>query len=1257
MNKNKKIHFVIPLLVLIPLIIAIISISSYIDTVTSNMEITDDIIDHNYMLYNQYVKDYANSKITGAIGTTQYISTQLDKLTANEDGKFYDFSPLHLESQSSAFAPKSAEFFSPTEFSDIYGSSSNKSFKKIYELTKSSGALPCLHHYKDDKLDGFFILYPKWNKETFLGVTRTYYPADEFIKAISYNDPKETYRLSIFPISGTTFYTYNNSDNKVICNATENLLKGSNIKDKSDSDKTNQFQKLIVENKEGEYKWTDPDSQQEYQVFFSPMKGDNYNAIGLYTFLNIENKFGITEDISSYIHSKGLTLIFTLLVIFIAIFVTIILLHNYYNRAQTRYYNTLFLEKERYTTLINNTTLKIWEYNYKTATIIGINTDDSSGELMPIAQYKLRVQRNEIIHPDDFKIFLDFIQVIENGGKEINGQLRIKISQNEYAWYEIKGSTIYDAQNNPVNLIISGYNIDIQKKQLDYIQSTAEKDGLTRLFNLTAMHNKVDEIINDQSSSFMHAMLLIDIENLAILSEKFGATFCDAILLNFASKLYSIVNPHDLAGRVQGNTFILFLYNIPSFSYIDEIAIKITNIFDELTNTLEGTDSITGSIGATYYPIHGGTFETLYVSADKALTSAKKLKQNYCIYSDELESIHTGTNYSTLFNTDNTTTDLSNHTIIDNDIVYSVVEILFKSKEFNASISMALSMICNYYDFDQIGIIDYTEDNAQANCNHSWSNSRFERFSRQIINLPTSVEETIALYKNTVKGIFYTNDVESLNIEPSCITDIIKCAEINSIFQCAITDNGQLKGYLFAHSINKVEWEGHIADTLNLLTQIISGYLIKQRTQEDVYKLTQTDILTGSNNLFAFISKATTILEENPLQRFATVYMDIDRFKLINDKYGFSVGDHVLIDFASIISKNLRNNEIYGRIDADKFVLFMKFMGMSEFDNRIMSLFNEVSSHLREDIGYRASLIGGVYIIRDKIDISAAIDRANLARKSIKDHHHSTYEIFNESMKSSIVIKNDIETAMESAIEHEEFKVYYQPKFNIFTNTIYGSEALVRWERPGYGLVSPGLFIPIFEDNGFIAEVDFYVFDKVCALMRELMDKGIKVYPVSVNFSRVHLNNDKIIKRLISVVGKYDISPSLIEVEITESAFSEGDDFTPALLNEIRRLGFKLSMDDFGSGLSSLNSLRKFPFDILKLDKDFFNKEGISEKEKLVVANIVNLAKQLNMSVIAEGIETEEQAEFLRSIDSPIVQGFLYSKPIPQDQFVKDYLL
>ena len=384
--------------------------------------------------------------------------------------------------------------------------------------------------------------------------------------------------------------------------------------------------------------------------------------------------------------------------------------------------------------------------------------------------------------------------------------------------------------------------------------------------------------------------------------------------------------------------------------------------------------------------------------------------------------------------------------------------------------------------------------------------------------------------------------------------------------------------------------------------------------------------------------------------------MDIDKFKLINDKYGYSVGDYILIEFAKVLLNYIEEDELYGRGEADKFIVLLKIKDEEDLYRRIHELFDRLAQIKKTELdNFRISIIAGAYIIDDLENMSVIVDRANIARKNITERHHSNYQLFDESMKSNLVMQKELESVMEDALRNDEFLVYYQPKFNLYSNKVCGSEALVRWMHDG-SLISPGNFIPVFEDNGFIVEVDFYVFTQVCKSLRELIDSGHKVYPVSVNFSRAHLKNNNIINRLEETIQKYDIDPKLIHIEITESAVAIGDSFAPTLLNEIHNLGFKLSMDDFGSGLSSLNSLRRLPFDILKLDKDFFQHDVITQRERVVISNIINLAKELDMEIVAEGIETEEQAQFLRNIDCPVVQGFLFSRPIPYEEFVEKYI-
>ena len=390
----------------------------------------------------------------------------------------------------------------------------------------------------------------------------------------------------------------------------------------------------------------------------------------------------------------------------------------------------------------------------------------------------------------------------------------------------------------------------------------------------------------------------------------------------------------------------------------------------------------------------------------------------------------------------------------------------------------------------------------------------------------------------------------------------------------------------------------------------------------------------------------------------AIVYADIDRFKFINETYGYKAGDNILKKMAQIITSLEGPNELVSRVDADKFVGFLEYTNLDQLLERLLTCDRLANAIKKTDSDcYKLPLRAGIYLVSsggNEVTVSSMVDKANLARKSAKDIHHSTYMIFDESMKSRITRQKEIEDVMREALENNEFVVYFQPKFSLLKGQIVGAEALVRWNRPGYGIVPPDEFIPIFEDNGFIIDLDFYVLEVVCKKLRHDMDNGLSTRPISVNFSRVHLGRPDFIQRIRSYLDKYDIPANLIEVEITESALTDNEDFLVDILGSLHGLGLVVSMDDFGSGYSSLNLLKKLPFDVLKIDKDFTGKEA-TERERLIIANVVNMAKSLNIRVVSEGVETVEQADFLRNIKCDQVQGFLYAHPMDMASYEKLY--
>lgn len=240
---------------------------------------------------------------------------------------------------------------------------------------------------------------------------------------------------------------------------------------------------------------------------------------------------------------------------------------------------------------------------------------------------------------------------------------------------------------------------------------------------------------------------------------------------------------------------------------------------------------------------------------------------------------------------------------------------------------------------------------------------------------------------------------------------------------------------------------------------------------------------------------------------------------------------------------------------------------------------------------------------------------------------------------------------MKYALAEGQFKVYFQPKYDLMTEKIIGAEALVRWQHTELGLISPGKFIPIFEDNGFITELDVYVWEECCRFMHKRKQLGLSVVPVSINVSRVDIYNEDIVKILCNLVKKYDLEPELLHLEITESVYINDSGKINVVLNQVKEKGFIIEIDDFGSGYSSLSILSEIPMDIIKMDMKFFQSEKNTKVKQKIIYSVIKLAKWMNLFVIAEGVETKEQLDYLRKMKCHFAQGFYFAKPMPAEEF------
>lgn len=410
------------------------------------------------------------------------------------------------------------------------------------------------------------------------------------------------------------------------------------------------------------------------------------------------------------------------------------------------------------------------------------------------------------------------------------------------------------------------------------------------------------------------------------------------------------------------------------------------------------------------------------------------------------------------------------------------------------------------------------------------------------------------------------------------------------------------------------------------------------------------DELTGIYNKQAFYAKTKEMLLDNPDKNFDLLRINIERFKVLNDLFGESTGDKLLRYIGKFLKEINLPLCVSGRLYADNFVVCYE-AGKGD-SRRMINTLQMVADSFA--INNRTILSFGLYRIDDKtLPVSVMCDRANMALWKAKGNFKNPYCEYDEKMRQQVLKEQKIINAMEMAIQNKEFTLYLQPKYNIEKGTIIGAEALVRWISQENGFISPGDFIPVFENNGFVYEVDKFIWEESCRYLRKWLDEGREVHPISVNVSRIDLYDPKLVQHLVDLREKYQLPSQYLELEITESAYTEDPEQIITITRQLREAGFVILMDDFGTGYSSLNMLKDIQIDVLKLDMGFLKSSDYSAKGGNILTAILKMAESLKMQTIAEGVETKEQVEFLKSIGCKYVQGFYYSKPLPVDEFEK----
>ncbi len=416
----------------------------------------------------------------------------------------------------------------------------------------------------------------------------------------------------------------------------------------------------------------------------------------------------------------------------------------------------------------------------------------------------------------------------------------------------------------------------------------------------------------------------------------------------------------------------------------------------------------------------------------------------------------------------------------------------------------------------------------------------------------------------------------------------------------------------------------------------------------------ETDVVTGIYNKNAFLRRTRQYLDKHPDGSFLLMRWDIDNFKVYNDVYGTQAGDEYLRgvgDFYRRQGNSCRGLIYYARYEADHFVCLLD--GTDLDTAALIAQMSEIMEKSKNR-SFDYSLRAGLYRVEDTaLDVTLMCDRALLALKTIKNDYGKKYAWYESSMRENIMREHEITNQMKSALQNDQFQVYFQPQFNYTRGVMTGAEALVRWVHPEKGVIPPAEFVPVFEKNGFIYELDGYIWEKTCSLIKQWKTQHVQMPPitVSVNISRKDLYQPDMVDRLCALPQKYGLEPKELHLEITESAYIDNPEQVVRVVSLLREKGFAVEMDDFGSGYSSLNTLKNVPVDMLKLDMKFLDSDGDSHKGGRILSSIVRMAHEIDLPVIAEGVETKQQADYLKSIGCHYMQGYYFSRPVTPQAF------
>lgn len=868
-----------------------------------------------------------------------------------------------------------------------------------------------------------------------------------------------------------------------------------------------------------------------------------------------------------------------------------------------------------------------------------------------ISDFKSRMRRIGRICEDDMDTCISYL----NGERGEKIEFRYVKKDGTYMWCMAKGSFICDEEGQLSILVGCITDIDYERNMREMLVEQAMLDPLTKLYSRTKAQGLIENFFRKEGSFGKHALMLVNIRDFGRINEAYGNVFGDGVLSNIGERLIRCFRKKDIVCRVGGDDFLVLLKDITGQEALQR---KIAQVRKSLGEAFAGEDlKIFCDIGMVCFPKDGTDFETLFRNADVAMfVSSKNSEIGSEIFdaSCKLDGYEKKGEYFHDYTILETVKEPENK--FGREITDFAVDIMLDSKDVTSAIKVLLEKIGKYYCCDDVLIIEKDEDQV-LHTTYSWNkNEGINHFNAmRFVDLKDYSSLDNYFDENGLRVFQNTN----MPRKHSLHNVFVKMIDAKALLQCAFFENKELKGCICIGHRKKVhEWSLEEKDTLLTITKLLSVYLLKLRASEKIQNriahLKNYDTLTKLPTMYKFQNDVMEILENNKENEYVIVYMDINKFKYINDTLGYEAGDELLREISHTLSAEELDILLMARVSSDNFLLLMNYENQQQVKKNLKELNNKFLEKIDFcSVGKSTYLVCGVAKLNYGKNVKAVIDNANLARKHIKKNAENKCCFYDDELEKRVKMELDICNSMQQALDEEEFIMYLQPKVDLETNQIAGAEALTRWKRKDDTFMFPDQFIPLFERNGFIIQLDFYIYECACKTIQKWKANNIKPVTISVNVSRVHLNTDDFVEKVLELVDRYEIEHQYLEFELTESIFLDNTKSAILTMHQLKDKGFLVSIDDFGAGYSSLNLLKDMTSDVLKLDKEFFSGGDMKQEEKIIVSSITNMAKQLKMKVLSEGVETKSQSEFLKEIECDLAQGYLYAKPMPEEEFTE----